>query len=124
MADENGGGGSGNINEENYHNVAQRDGNEESYIFRASTVEDPGAETHQEVVASSGENNEGGVGIKSVEYAVEDPYEPDIFIAGMLHPHFYFQLYSGEICANFFALGHSCGIGGIGGICDVVGDDR
>ena len=43
---DNGGGGSGNINEKNSHNVAQRDGNEESDIFRASTVEDLGAETH------------------------------------------------------------------------------
>ena len=46
VADDNGGGGSGNINEQNSHNVAQRDGNEESDIFRASTVEDLGSETH------------------------------------------------------------------------------
>ena len=48
-ADKNGGGGSGNINEEN----SQCDGNEYSEISRAITMEDLGLETDQGVVGSS-----------------------------------------------------------------------
>ena len=53
-ADENVGGVSGKINEENAHNVAHGDGNQESDIPRSITVENPGPDAHQDVTSGSG----------------------------------------------------------------------
>ena len=78
VEDENCGGCIRNINEDDTHNVAQRGGNEDSDISRDSTMEDLRADTHQEMVGISGNNNGGESGIEALAYVVE---EPDIFIA-------------------------------------------
>ena len=73
--DENGGGGSGNIDEEDPHNVVQSVGREYSNISTSITVEDPGSEAHQEDViggSGSGDIIEGEGGIQAVAYEVED----------------------------------------------------
>ena len=74
-ADEIGWGGSGNIDEEDPHSVSHSDGDEESEISRSITVEDPGAESHEEDVvggSDSGDISIGDGGILPVAYAVED----------------------------------------------------
>ena len=58
--DENVGGGSGNIDEEDPHNLFQRAGREYSDPSRSITVEDPVAEYHQDVIGGSGSGSGSG----------------------------------------------------------------
>ena len=75
--DEKGGGGSENIDEEDPHNVVQCADREDSNTSRSITLEDPGAEAHQEEFISGSGSGSGDIiggegGIQSVAYAVED----------------------------------------------------